>query len=80
MQGSWNCVYLSKIKNSSYHREIVSHPMSDNIDELSGKGRIKLQQRYLDNYVLAKQVPPVSRFFPLVFKSTLVFFIIDDYF
>ena len=30
-----NCVYLSKIENSSYHQELVSHPMPECVDELS---------------------------------------------
>ena len=30
-----NCVYLSKIENSSYHQELVSHPMPEHIEALS---------------------------------------------
>ena len=31
-----NCVYLSKIENSSYHQELVSHPMPEHVEELIG--------------------------------------------
>ena len=30
-----NCNYLSKIENSSYNQEIVSHPMPEHFDESS---------------------------------------------
>ena len=45
-----NCVYLSKIENSSYHQELVSHPIPEHVDELSSLVRIKLQYPFPDNY------------------------------
>ena len=30
-----NCVDLIKIENSSYHQELVPHPMPEHVDELS---------------------------------------------
>ena len=40
---AWNWVYISKIENSSYHQELVSHPISENFDELSNLFRRKLK-------------------------------------
>ena len=37
------CVYLSKIENSSYHQKLVSHPISEHVNELSSLVRLKLQ-------------------------------------
>ena len=43
-------VHLSKIENSSHHHELVYHPMSEKVDELSSLVRIKLQQTFSDSY------------------------------
>ena len=29
------CVYLSRIETSFYHQELVPHPMTEHVDELS---------------------------------------------
>ena len=43
-----NCIYLSKIKNG-YRQELISHPMSENVDELSSLVKIKLEQPFPDD-------------------------------
>ena len=38
-----NCVNLSKIENSSYHQELVTHPMPEHVNEFSNLVEIELQ-------------------------------------
>ena len=45
-----NCVYLSKIKNSSSYQELVSYRMPEHVEKLSSLVRIKLQHLFHDNY------------------------------
>ena len=45
-----NCVYLSKIENSSYYQELVSHPLTESVDELSSSVWIKLQRPFPGSY------------------------------
>ena len=67
--------------NSSYHQELVSHPMSENVDELSSSVRIKFQHLSLVAMTHATQVACGSTdFFPLVFEATAIFFTVDNHF
>ena len=43
-----NCISLSKIKNG-YRQELISHPMSENVDEFCSLLKIKLEQPFPDD-------------------------------
>ena len=69
------CVYLNKIENSSYHQELVSHPMSENVDELSSLVIIKLLQTAINHAGHVR----INRFHTVCLRIHSVFFIDDQF-
>ena len=71
-----NCVYLSKIENSSYHQKLVSHRMAEHFVELCNLVRIKLHQPLPDSFNQGCRV--CIQFILLDFKSAAVFITVTN--